>query len=583
MKTNTRFILLTCLLLCFYACDRKPYPQSLIIADSLASIQPDSAIALLKTLEDNIKTEPESTQMYYQLLCIKANDKAYIRHTSDSLILLVLHYYIEKRDERHLPEAYYYAGRVYRDLEDAPQALDYFEKAIDALPINEGYQLKSKIYSQMGTLFLYQKTYDEALKMFKEAQKCDIALKDSANMVFNLRDIADSYRCIDQNDSSIYYFQKAYNLAEVQGNQKLMAMVQNQMASLYSNLGKYDLARKLLQPSLDTLDIHSKSGIFSIASKLYHRMGYIDSASYYYNELLKCGTIYAKQTAHKGLAKIAILHDNPQKALLHLNQYIQYTDFIHQITDTENVRRLNSLYNYQLREKENNRLKIENKEKQNLIIYIISIGLFIIASLFAYLQRNKRKKQLLKIQLKNLRQLKEEQYKKRSLFIEENKRKIEELEQKLQEADQTNHILRTQLKEQIELTLYTNKQAEIELTRRKQSNSTLLESEIYKYIQKQLTTKTNKKLLSNNDWKELEKVINNTYEGFSKNLRNYYDLNEHEYSVCLLIKINIPPIDIAKLTNHSKEAITSTRRRLYEKVFGKKGSPKDWDEFILSL
>ena len=566
MKTNTRFILLTCLLLCFYACDRKPYPQSLIIADSLASIQPDSAIALLKTLEDNIKTEPESTQMYYQLLCIKANDKAYIRHTSDSLILLVLHYYIEKRDERHLPEAYYYAGRVYRDLEDAPQALDYFEKAIDALPINEGYQLKSKIYSQMGTLFLYQKTYE-----------------DSANMVFNLRDIADSYRCIDQNDSSIYYFQKAYNLAEVQGNQKLMAMVQNQMASLYSNLGKYDLARKLLQPSLDTLDIHSKSGIFSIASKLYHRMGYIDSASYYYNELLKCGTIYAKQTAHKGLAKIAILHDNPQKALLHLNQYIQYTDFIHQITDTENVRRLNSLYNYQLREKENNRLKIENKEKQNLIIYIISIGLFIIASLFAYLQRNKRKKQLLKIQLKNLRQLKEEQYKKSSLFIEENKRKIEELEQKLQEADQTNHILRTQLKEQIELTLYTNKQAEIELTRRKQSNSTLLESEIYKYIQKQLTTKTNKKLLSNNDWKELEKVINNTYEGFSKNLRNYYDLNEHEYSVCLLIKINIPPIDIAKLTNHSKEAITSTRRRLYEKVFGKKGSPKDWDEFILSL
>ena len=143
--------------------------------------------------------------------------------------------------------------------------------------------------------------------------------------------------------------------------------------------------------------------------------------------------------------------------------------------------------------------------------------------------------------------------------------------------------MRTQLKEQIELTLYTNKQAEIELTRRKQSNSTLLESEIYKYIQKQLTTKTNKKLLSNNDWKELEKVINNTYEGFSKNLRNYYDLNEHEYSVCLLIKINIPPIDIAKLTNHSKEAITSTRRRLYEKVFGKKGSPKDWDEFILSL
>ena len=211
MKTNTRFILLTCLLLCFYACDRKPYPQSLIVADSLASTQPDSAITLLKTLEDNIKTESESTQMYYRLLCIKANDKAYIRHTSDSLILPVLHYYIKQEDEEHLPEAYYYAGRVYRDLEDAPQALDYFQKAIDVSPKGR-YSLKSKIYSQMGTLFLYQKIYDEALKMFKKALECNNIKENDTSIVFNLRDIANTYRCINQNDSSQYYFQKAYDL-----------------------------------------------------------------------------------------------------------------------------------------------------------------------------------------------------------------------------------------------------------------------------------------------------------------------------------------------------------------------------------
>ena len=29
--------------------------------------------------------------------------------------------------------------------------------------------------------------------------------------------------------------------------------------------------------------------------------------------------------------------------------------------------------------------------------------------------------------------------------------------------------------------------------------------------------------------------------------------------------------------------ISSMRRRLYKKVFGKEGSGKDWDEFILSL
>ena len=132
----TQALFLILVLLGFCACGHKPYPQSLIIADSLTNACPDSAIALLKNIENTLQTEPETTQMYYRLLCIKANDKAYIPHTSDSLILPVLHYYIEKDDERHLPEAYYYAGRVYRDLGDAPQALDYFEKAAEALPEN---------------------------------------------------------------------------------------------------------------------------------------------------------------------------------------------------------------------------------------------------------------------------------------------------------------------------------------------------------------------------------------------------------------------------------------------------------------
>lgn len=45
----------------------------------------------------------------------------------------------------------------------------------------------------------------------------------------------------------------------------------------------------------------------------------------------------------------------------------------------------------------------------------------------------------------------------------------------------------------------------------------------------------------------------------------------------------IEPTEIAKLTLHSKESITSTRHRLYENVFGGKGSPKNWDEVIYAL
>ncbi|MBQ5819341.1 MAG: tetratricopeptide repeat protein, partial [Bacteroides sp.] len=150
--------------------------SALAKADSLCSVQPDSALALLSQLESEMQQADKATRMYYQLLCIKASDKAYITHTSDSLIQEVLQYYIRKNDRHHLPEAYYYAGRVCRDLGDAPQALDYFQKAIDILPTEDEYELKSRIYSQMGTLFYYQQMYDEALKCIRKCYDLDVLI-----------------------------------------------------------------------------------------------------------------------------------------------------------------------------------------------------------------------------------------------------------------------------------------------------------------------------------------------------------------------------------------------------------------------
>ena len=129
-------ILLYGLLLLLCACEPRRYPSSLVTADSLASVCPDSALVLLAALEPDTARMPLAHRMYYRLLCVKAADKAYLPHTSDSLIRPLLHYYMEDGDPRLLPEAYYYAGRVYRDLGNDLQALDYFEEALHAIRQN---------------------------------------------------------------------------------------------------------------------------------------------------------------------------------------------------------------------------------------------------------------------------------------------------------------------------------------------------------------------------------------------------------------------------------------------------------------
>lgn len=128
------------------------YPAELYVADSLAMCNADRAVAYLDSLAPAMAQAPEPTLRYYQLLTIKARDKAFLPHPSDSLILAVLHYYEQGGDPRLLPEAYYYAGRVTRDLGDAPQAVDYFHAALDAIE-DEDYEWYRK-EDEVGTIRL---------------------------------------------------------------------------------------------------------------------------------------------------------------------------------------------------------------------------------------------------------------------------------------------------------------------------------------------------------------------------------------------------------------------------------------------
>jgi hypothetical protein len=89
--------------------------------------------------------------------------------------------------------------------------------------------------------------------------------------------------------------------------------------------------------------------------------------------------------------------------------------------------------------------------------------------------------------------------------------------------------------------------------------------------------------LTHQDWSALSELVNSVYTGFTEKLYSLYRMTDQDYHVTLLIKVRIQPKDIALLTAHSKESVASTRSRLYQKVFGQKGSSKDWDDFILSL
>lgn len=580
MKT-TKLLLAILVPLCFYACDNKPYPHTMQVVDTLVYNNPDRSIVLLEHLKDSIASEPQATQMYYWLLTIKAKDKAYVTHTSDSLILEVLHYYEDKEDEKHLPEAYYYAGRVYSDLWDSPQALSFYQKAAELLKGSTDYRLKEVLFSQMGELFLFQDVYDEAMKAYRESYYYNNAYtKNKEGIINSLCKIGTTFTAFGNTDSAMYYYQKAYKLAKEDGNKKLTDRVLFALIDLFTQLKQYDLARTALQ-SLNTPKPYQQIAVYSIAANFFYQTENLDSATYYYKKLLNIDDIYAQQTAHWGLAEIAQKCSDCQSSLSHIHQYNIWTDSIREVTDSKTLRKVQSLYNYQLREKENIRLKIKNTRQDQLITNSILVILLLIVYSIAHIQYNKRKKLQLKMQFERLEKLKEEQYKKSNLFIEENKRKIEELENALQESHLHSDEMKKQLQEQKEKIIISNSNLVTDLQKHSIAVSALMQTKIYSKFHQ--AANNDSLHLDTKDWEILRAKVDTCYNNFTGRLRSIWDISDINMKVCLLLKINITVTGISIILNRSKSAIVSARKKMYEKVHGEEGKPEQWDSFIASL
>ena len=215
------------------------------------------------------------------------------------------------------------------------------------------------------------------------------------------------------------------------------------------------------------------------------------------------------------------------------------------------------------------------------MIYEILIGIVLYAVLFVVTVQNSRRKVIaLQHRLDKVRALQESQQAQSLQNIQQNEAKIRELEILLQKLGDENSLLRLELEEKKATLDYNNKVAMIENEKRQQAETVIFSSDVYHRLQECLNGGHG---LNHHDWAALAGLVDSIYTGFTEKLYNLYRMTEQDYHVSLLIKVRIQPKDIALLTAHSKESVASTRSRLYYKVFGRKGSSKDWDDFVLSL
>lgn len=571
-------ILLSMLLSCT---GNKAYDQQLSKADSIMDIADDSAQIAIKML-DALKPEwskfTKAQRMRYDLLYHKAMNKAYIDFTSDSTMLAVVDYYEHHGTANDKMLAYYILGCVYRDMHEAPMALEYYNKATeqaDTAAQDCDYATLCRVYSQMGVLFSKQYLPYQELFSFEKATHYAYKAHDTLNAIRYYYNKTDAYTYLDNEDSAIIVNTRAAELFRKHGYDRDADIAFGCNYVYYLKRNNIDKAKKAFEAYNRANFVGNQNYEDSYAFLLYEKglfflqTNQLDSAYCKLNESLKFSKSFSNNAIiTKTLAQYYLKSNNPILAAKYAMKSTEYND-----SDLVRVRKtqlhqLQAMYDYS----RNKRLAMvaeQKSEKRIMVIYVVilcSIILFCLSIFIYKLQMNKKNHRISLIQ---------QLYNDSLLKLQSNQRE-------LQRVKDLNELEVIQQKEEVIMNLKNT----IKDIREKFSGSLLTDTDIILqnsaiFRKIQFIILHPKEKLSNEDWIELSDLIEQLIPSFPQMLKNR--LTEKEYHICLLIRLHISPSSISNLVGLSNSGVSLSRKRMLEKVCGKDGTAKDFDKFILSL
>ena len=568
------------------SCSNRKYEQTITRADNLMELSQDSArsaLTILDSIRPDLSKMGKSTQMRYQLVYAKGMNKGYVDFTKDSLMKEIVDYYDNHGTCQQQMLAHYLLGCVYRDLGDSPASLSCYNDAVEKVDTTSSdcdYKLLTRVYEQQGALFLSQSMPQNALSAYQKAEKYAWIAKDTFSAVLSYEHLGNIYEYMGNMNKVIEVYENASRRYRQYGYPVQAARALGGAIQALILTKQYAKAKKYMDVFEAESGYFQKDSCYSYInySHYYYLKGlyclesHSDSAKYWFT---KCQE-FAKTNNNKSFSAYAwylyyIKHQQMDSVAKYSEQAFAYNDSANLDMERDLMQKMQAIYDYDWWKNvaHNEEIKATRANLTLLVSILVSVSVIIIGILTFLVYRKKRKLELQeKEEQENLiRQQIYDTKQELELLRTVNDRKIADV---IKEKEQTINKLKEDLKD----------------IRDKYSNSSLSdvdillkESSIYKRI-KYLELHP-KETMRENDWIELEETIEQLIPSFIPLLKNR--LNVMAYRICLLVKLEISTSSIAILLGLSSSAISKYRKVMLEKLCGRSGKPKDFDEYIRQI
>lgn len=380
----------------------------------------------------------------------------------------------------------------------------------------------------------------------KQARPHLYKVLDYANIMKDERRIAQAnshiscyHQMVGELDSALYYASKVLTYENVLDSQMVaiayqnLAVIQTSIAQSSNTdiLNTLQLSRQFNMGTADSLLT------YALMSQAYYLRGSVDSARIYQHEVEGGKHNIAKLLLYKFLTDYHDQQANTDSAYKYLKLYNRMDSLCLKGKLVEPI--LNTVHEHN----EEYHLQSFAKQKTLIIIICICTILFVIISLRVIHQRKLNK------------------------VYKEIERLSTQIKTNSSQDEPLSPTLSPQLSEEKTNSLQTEEEA-------------YRDAELCQQLKKEAKEG---KAIKNEELKSLEECIKAISPDFYSKIQTLHKVSTLEYNVCLLIRARFTPMEISSLLCKSKSGISTIRGRLYLKVFGAKGSPTDWDDFILSL
>ena len=545
-----------------------PYDARLQHIDSLMDRNPQAAYDSLSLFDSlHLYDDDKASRMRLLMLKAKAQNKLYLPMPSDTIFNEVVSYYDRHGSANDRMLSRYLLGCIYRDMKEAPMALECFIDAAeqaDTTASDCDYNILFRVYGQMASLYEFQHLYDYSLVANNHFSEYALKAGDIYSYIRGKEFVGGNYFVLGDTLKALDIFKNCISLYTEHGLHKAAASAYPIIIKTYISRGQYDSAHIYM-------DIfENKSGLFVDESIVPERMHYyytkglyqigigkIDAAEYYFRKLLGSSFDYE---ACKGLISVYRLKMDIDSISKYSLLSEKAMDDILSRSQAEAVIQAKSLYDYNRMRRLADASKLREQKTLFAVYLIISVvivlGIYVVWYIWSTKKRNRTEKERMrhiyvllnnelsesKTELENIR-------KGCISIVEMKEQELEELQKRVKELEEQ---------------LQGNKWANGDFVRTYE--------DIVSCFKRYTIPNASKSSPTKSEWNTLSDMVRTFFPKLHSLLSQRKDISEQEFKVCMLIYLGFKTGEITTILDTSMQSVSNTKASVSRKLINEKSA-----------